>query len=74
MHSRIIKKLSAVSELLYSSRNADTYHQIDDKYKMLVEVHEEYNSLLSLEMQAQDEEWFDEVDENMLSFKNKIHS
>ena len=41
---------------------------------MLVEVHEEYNSLLSLEMQAQDEEWFDEVDENMLSFKNKIHS
>ena len=74
MHSRIIKKLSAVSELLYSSRNADTYHQIDDKYKMLVEVHEEYNSLLSLEMQVQDEEWFDEVDENMLSFKNKIHS
>ena len=74
MHSRIIKKLSAVSELLYLSRNADTYHQIDDKYKMLVEVHEEYNSLLSLEMQAQDEEWFDEVDENMLSFKNKIHS
>ena len=74
MHSRIIKKLSAVSELLYSSRNADTYHQIVDKYKMLVEVHEEYNSLLSLEMQAQDEEWFDEVDENMLSFKNKIHS
>ena len=74
MHSRIIKKLSAVSELLYSSRNADTYHQIDDKYKMLVEVHEEYNSLSSLEMQAQDEEWFDEVDENMLSFKNKIHS
>ena len=74
MHSRIIKKLSAVSELLYSSRNADTYHQIDDKYKMLVEVHEEYNSLLSLEMQAQDEEWFDEVDENMLSSKNKIHS
>ena len=46
--------------------------QIDDKFKMLIEVHKEYNSLLPLEIQEQDEEWFDDVDEDLLSFKNKI--
>ena len=46
--------------------------QIDDKFKMLMEVHKEYNSLLPLEIQEQDEEWFDDVDEDLLSFKNKI--
>ena len=39
-----------------------------------MEVHKEYNSLLPLEIQEQDEEWFDDVDEDLLSFKNKIHN
>ena len=39
-----------------------------------MEVHKEYNFLLPLEMQEQDEEWFDDVDEDILSFKNKIHN
>ena len=30
--------------------------QIDDKFKMLMEVHKEYNSLLPLEMQEQDKD------------------
>ena len=78
MHSRIIKKSSAVDELLQSSRNVkevqEQMKQTDDKFKMLMEVHKEYNSLLILEMQEQDEESFDDVDENMLSLKNKIHN
>ena len=77
-HSRTIKRSSAVDELLYSLRNFEAVReqmiQIDDKLKMLIEVHKEYNSLLSLEMQEQDEEWFDDVDEDMLLFKNKIHN
>ena len=36
--------------------------QIDDKFKMLMEVHKEYNSLLPLEMQEQNEEWLDDID------------
>ena len=52
LHSRIIKKLSAVYELLYLSRNAEKIReqmtQIDDKYKMLMEVHKEYYSFLPL--------------------------
>ena len=60
LHSRIIKKSSAVDELLYSSRTIKAVReqiiQIDDKFKMLVGVYKEYSSLLSLEMQEQDEE------------------
>ena len=47
--------------------------QIDEVFKMLIEVHREYNSSLPLEMQEQYEDWFDDIDEKMLSFKNKIH-
>ena len=48
--------------------------QIDGVFQMLIQVHKEYNSLLPLEMQEQDEDWFDGIDEKMMSFKNKIHN
>ena len=38
-------------------------HQIDGVFKMLIEVHREYNSSLPLEMQEQDGEWFDDIEE-----------
>ena len=45
LHSRIIKESSAVDELLYSSRNNETVReqmiQIDEKFKMLMEVQKE---------------------------------
>ena len=41
---------------------------------MLIEVHREYKFFLTLEMQEQDEDWFNDIDEKMMSFKNKIHS
>ena len=52
LHSRIIKKLSAIDELLQSARNIEAVweqmRQLDDNFKMLMEVHKEYNSLLPL--------------------------
>ena len=48
--------------------------QINGVFKMLTEVHREYNSLLPLEMQEKDGDWFDDIDEKMMSFKNKIHN
>ena len=49
---------------LYSVRNVEAIreqmHQIDGVFKMLIEVHREYNSSLPLEMQEQDGEWFDD--------------
>ena len=47
-------------ELLYSVKNVEAVReqmlQIDGVFKILVEVHREYNSLLSLEMEESDED------------------
>ena len=47
-------------ELLYSVKNVEAVKeqmlQIDGVFKILVEVHREYNSLLSLEMEESDED------------------
>ena len=46
--------------------------QIDGKFKQL--MHKEYNSLFSLQAQGYDEKWFDDIDEDMLVIKQKIHN
>ena len=60
LHSRLLRKSSVLDELLYSVRNIEAVSeqilQIDGVFKMLIEVHREYNSLLPLEMQEQDED------------------
>ena len=75
---RVIRKSSAADSLLYSSRNVETIKeqmlQTDDMFKQLIDVHKEYNSLLSLEAQEDDEKWFDDIDADMLAFKQKIHN
>ena len=48
--------------------------QTDDIFKQLIDVHKEYNSLLPLEAQEDDEEWLDDIDADMLIFKQKIHN
>ena len=78
LNRRIIRNSSAVGSLLYSSRNAEAVReqmlQIDDMFKQMMEVHKEYNSLLSLEVQKDDKKWFDDIDADMLVFKQKIHN
>ena len=74
----IIRKSSAVDSLLYLLRNVETVReqmlQIDDMFKQLMDVHKEYNFLLPLEAQEDDEKWFDDIDADMLVFKQKIHN
>ena len=74
---RLLRKSNAVDELLYSVGNVEAVReqmlQIDGAFKMFIEVHREYNSLLPLEIQEQDDYWFDDIDEKIMSFKNKIH-
>ena len=36
-------------------------------------MHKEYNALLTVEQQGKDEDWFDEIDDSMLQFNQKIH-
>ena len=47
--------------------------QVDDLFKMVTEVHKEYNALLPVEQQDKDEDWFDETGARMLQLKQKIH-
>ena len=73
---RIIRKPIVVGGFLYSSRNVETVTehmlQIDDMFKQLMDVHKKCNSLLPLEAQEDDQKWFDDIDADMLVFKQKI--
>ena len=74
---RIIRKSSAVDSLLYSSRNVETVReqmQQIDIFKQLMDVHKDYNSLLPLEAQEDDKNWFHDIDADMLVFKQNIHN
>ena len=72
---RIIRKSSTVDSLLYSSRNVETVReQTDGMFKQLMDVHKEYNSLLPLEAQEDNEKWFDDIDADMLVFEQQIHN
>ena len=46
--------------------------QFNDLFKMLLDAHEEYNALLEDEARLKEDEWFDEIDNQVFSFKRKI--
>ena len=77
LDGRLIRKSNAVNDLLYSPRNVELVReqkfQVDDLFKMVTEVHKEYNALLPVEQQDKDEDWLEETDASMLQFKQKIH-
>ena len=41
---------------------------------MILDVQKSYNSLLPPGEQQRDEEWFDDLDHNVCSFKQRVHS
>ena len=43
--------------------------QLDEIFKMMLEVHQEYNSMLQSDAQETDEEWFDDIEQNLCAFK-----
>ena len=48
--------------------------EIDDMFKQLMNLHKEYNSLLPLEDQEDDEKRFEDIDADMLVYMQKIHN
>ena len=46
--------------------------QFKDLFKKLLSAHEEYNTLLEDEVRVKEDEWFDEIDNQVFSFKRKI--
>ena len=55
LNKKMIRKSSAVESMLYSFKNLesvrDQMQQLDDIFKMMFEVHQEYNSMLQPDAQ-----------------------
>ena len=47
--------------------------QLDDIFKVMLDVQKEYHYLLPTEEQERDEEWFDKADHNICIFKQKTY-
>ena len=72
--SKAIRKSSVVDDLMYSFQNGITVkeelQQLNDMFKMLVEIHEE---LENIDDQYTDELWFEDIDQKLFSFMCKVH-
>ena len=47
--------------------------QFNDIFKMLLDVHQEYSQLLGDDERGRGDNWFDDVDIQVCSFKRKVH-
>ena len=77
INKRTIKKSGAMNSLLYSTKNSVTVEeelaQFDDLFKLLMKVHNKYLSIeLNMNEKEKQNNWFDEVDERVFSFKHKL--
>ena len=78
LHRMMKRKTNTVQDMLYSFKNTEAVreqlHQFDDIFKMMLDVQKSYNSLLPPAEQQRDEEWFDDLDHNICSFKQRVYS
>ena len=76
-YSRLARKFNAVEDLLYSSKNKvaveEEILQINDLTKLLMSLHDEYYELLGEEDRAKSDQLLDMIDEQIFTFKKKIH-
>ena len=76
-YSRLARNYNAAEDLFYSSKNnvavEEEMLQINDLTKLLMSVHDECNELLGEEDRAESDEWLDMVDEQIFTFKKKVH-
>ena len=78
MNSRLVRQSETIEDLMYSSKNYVTVEealaQFGYIFKQLLLVHQEYHSLLEDDEKLADEEWFEEVDERLFTFKHKVYN
>ena len=76
INGRLIGKYATIEDLLFLVRNVvsvqEKMAQFNDLFKMLLFAHEEYNALLEDETGDKEDEWFDEIDNQVFSFMRKI--
>ena len=66
-----------IEDLLFSSKNIIAVEkemkQFNDLFKMLLDAHQEYYQLLGDDKRGIDDDWFDDTDTQVCSFKRKAH-
>ena len=72
---RIFTQSGEINEMLKSHKNYVTVKeetmQFDDKFEMLVEVHEE---MLELQGSSNEAAWFRDIDEKFFAFRHKVNN
>ena len=78
LHRKMIRKTNTVEDMLYLFKNTEAVreqlHQFDYIFRMMLDVQKSYNSLLPPAEQQRDEDWFDDLDHNVCSFKQTVNS
>ena len=78
MLSRLQRKSENINTLIQSNLNVRTvneeFNQYDDLLKMFLDTHKQYHSKLEDSQQIEDGNWFDEVDQNIFTFKHLVHN
>ena len=74
----MMRKCSIIKDLLFSSKNKiDVEEELvhfNNLFKMLLNIHEEYSQVLDDDERADEDDWFDDLDKKVCTFKRKIHN
>ena len=78
INGRMIRKCCIIVDLVRSNKNRiavqEELAQFNDLLKMLLNIHEEYSQVLDDDEGAGEEDWFDDLDDKVWTFKRKIHN
>ena len=74
---RMMRKCGVIEDFLFSKKSRIAVEkelaQFNDLFKMLLSIHEEYSQVLDDEERADEDDWFDDLDNTVCNFKRKIH-
>ena len=78
INGTMTRKCSIIEDLLLSNKNRITVEeelaQFIDLFKMLLNIHGEYSQVLDDGERAGEDDWFDDLDDKVCTFKRKIHN
>ena len=76
--SRLQRKSENINTLIQSKLNVQTvneeFNQYDDLLKMFLDTDYQYRSKLEDSQQIEDGNWFDEVNQNIITFKHLVNN
>ena len=74
----MMRKCSIIEDVLFSNKNKIAVEvelaQFNDLFKMFLSIHEEYSQVLDNDERVDEDDWFNDLDNAVCTFKRKIHS